>query len=38
MTRFGKYLMDNADMMAAGAAMLCGNSYAAIEIMRNHNN
>lgn len=35
MTRFGKYLLDNADIIAAGTATLCGNSYAASQIMLN---
>lgn len=32
--RFKKYLLDNADYFAAGSAMLTGNSYTAVQIMK----
>lgn len=32
--RFKKYLLDNADYFAASSAMLTGNSYTAVQIMK----
>ncbi len=32
--RFKKYLLDNADYFAASSAMLSGNPYSAVQIMK----
>ena len=32
--RFKNYLLDNADYFAASSAMMTGNSYTAVQIMK----